>query len=166
MTCLIVACSSPLAHSHHQKLLPQIQMIFSKCAQIKRFIIKDSVGSSLCVLWHYVFLPRLAGKEKNPLQACTHAHTHACTTLIKCEDELDSGLVRGTLLMLIRGLGGYPSRWSRGGKSQCQGRTWQRYFVLRLNKVCSALYVKQKTRKNTAVQFIKENGVKRFLPGK
>lgn len=92
------------------------------------------------------FYPGWQEKRKN---LCTHTHTR--TTLIKCEDELDSGLVRGTLLMLIRGLGGYPSRWSRGGKSQCQGRTWQRHFVSRLNKVRSALYVKQKTRKNTAV---------------
>lgn len=59
-----------------------------------------------------------------------HTHTqYTHTSLIKCGDELDSGLVRGTLLMLIRGLEGYPSSWSRGEKSQRQGRTKQWHFV-------------------------------------
>lgn len=77
-------------------------------------------------------------REKPSLE--THTHTHRNTTLIKCEDELDSGLVRGTLLMLIRGLGGYPSLRSKGGKSPCQARTWRRHFVSRLNTV-AALYM-------------------------
>lgn len=72
------------------------------------------------MLWHDVFTPELGERERerNP---CTHTHSH--TTLIKCKDELDNSLVRRTLLMLIRGLEGYPSSWSRGEKSQRQGRT-------------------------------------------
>ena len=75
--------------------------------------------------WHDVDSAELGGKREKPLHARTHSHT----SLIKCKDELDSGLVRGTLLMLIRGLEGYPSSWSRGEKSQRQGRTQQWHFV-------------------------------------
>lgn len=72
------------------------------------------------MLWHDVFSPELGEREREePL----HTHTHSHTTLIKCKDELDNSLVRRTLLMLIRGLEGYPSSWSRGEKSQRQGRT-------------------------------------------
>lgn len=92
-----------------------------------------------CVLGYDIFLPRLAEEERKTL--CGHGHTHTHTyILIKCEDELDSSLVRGTLLMLIRGLGGYPSLRSRGGKSLCQARTWRRHFVSRLNTV-AVLYM-------------------------
>lgn len=72
------------------------------------------------MLWHDVFSPELGERER---ERETSARTHSHTTLIKCKDELDNSLVRRTLLMLIRGLEGYPSSWSRGEKSQRQGRT-------------------------------------------
>lgn len=65
--------------------------------------------------WHDVVSSELGeGREEG-----TSSHTY--TSLIKCGDELDSGLVRGTLLMLIRGLEGYPSSWSREKNLSARG---------------------------------------------
>ena len=70
-------------------------------------------------------------------QLCTHTHTHTHRSVMKCEDELDSGLVRGTLLMLIRGAEGDPSHCAEAEGDVSAGGVW------RFKKVCTALYLKR-----------------------